>query len=63
LAYETKAILAAVGRMIKIRAETGQDRDTCETIYNDVAKVANAEGIVLEPFDQDAKEASNTTGG
>jgi hypothetical protein len=44
VAYETKAIFAAVGQIMKMA------NGDMEKAYNAVAKMANAEGIVLEPY-------------
>ena len=45
VAYETKALLMALARIIA-RA------DTKEEIYEAVADIANVEGVVLKPYEE-----------
>ncbi|MDR1704302.1 MAG: hypothetical protein LBS19_06410 [Clostridiales bacterium] len=45
MAYETKAILAAIATIIV-------KSDSVEEIYNAVAKMANTEGVVLESYEE-----------
>ena len=45
MAYETKALLMALARII-VRA------DTKEEIYEAVADIANVEGVVLKPYEE-----------
>ncbi len=49
--YETKALLIAIGSIMRMA-----DGDM-EKAYNVVAKMANAEGVVLEPYRTEAKAA------
>jgi hypothetical protein len=49
MAYETKAILIAIGKLIK-KAESLEDA------YKSVADMANAEGVILEPYDKDKEK-------
>jgi len=53
VAYETKVVLKAIGKIIKVRAENSEDKEPYRTIYNDVSEVANAEGVTLEPFEDE----------
>ncbi len=51
MAYETKALLIAIGHIIRMA-----DGDI-EKAYNAVAEIANAEGVVLKPYKDDTKSA------
>lgn len=53
MAYETKAILRAVGIIIR-KAESLKEA------YEAVAEIANAEGVVLEPFKINNQEIEQT---
>jgi hypothetical protein len=46
LAYETKVILISL-------AEIAKKADSVKEVYEAIAKMANAEGVILEPFDQE----------
>ena len=59
MAYENKALLSAVGTIIKIRAEQEEDKTLCKKIYRDVQRIANAEGVVLGPFEDDDPDSNN----
>ncbi len=49
MAYETKVLLIAIAKI------TSKANDV-EEVYNAVAKMANAEGVVLEPYAEAVKE-------
>jgi hypothetical protein len=53
LAYETKVILKAI-------AEIVISNDSQRDIYEALSRIANAEGIVLPPFDEVKKEKAGT---
>ena len=46
MAYETKVLLIAIAQIIR-------KADSIEEIYRAVEKMANAEGLVLEPLDEE----------
>ncbi|MCL2697000.1 MAG: hypothetical protein FWE74_02830 [Oscillospiraceae bacterium] len=46
MAYETKTLLIAIGEIVK-RA------NDVEEVYKAVAKIANAEGVLLDPFKEE----------
>ena len=46
LAYETKVLLIALSKIVK-------KATNIEEIYDAIADMANAEGILLGPFDED----------
>jgi len=48
MAYETKVLLIAIAQIIR-------KADSIEEIYKAVEKMANAEGLVLEPLDEEKK--------
>ena len=48
LAYETKVLLIAIAQIIR-------KADSIEEIYKAVEKMANAEGLVLEPLSEEKK--------
>jgi len=48
MAYETKVLLIAIAQIIR-------KADSIEEIYKAVEKMANAEGPVLEPLDEEKK--------
>ncbi|MCL2851479.1 MAG: hypothetical protein FWE20_00375 [Defluviitaleaceae bacterium] len=45
MAYDTKVLLIAIAEIVK-KSESKRE------IYDTLAKMANAEGVVLEPFDE-----------
>jgi len=49
MAYETKVLLLAIARI----ARTSKDM---EDFYNALCQIANAEGVILEPFQGNEKE-------
>jgi hypothetical protein len=51
VAYETKVLLIAIAQITAKASGT-------EEVYNAVAKMANAEGVVLEPYDEAVKNVS-----
>ena len=51
MSYETKALLIAIG--IILRMANGD----IEKAYNAIAEIANAEGVVLKPYNDDSKNA------
>ena len=46
VAYETKVLLIAIGSLIK-------KSNSMEELYKEIAKMANAEGVILEPFNEE----------
>ena len=46
MAYETKALLIAIAKIIRYAKDPKE-------IYKAVADMANAEGIVIEPFEEE----------
>jgi len=48
MAYETKVLLIALAQIIR-------KADSIEEIYKAVEKMANAEGVVLEPLNEEKK--------
>jgi len=52
--YETKVILTAIGQIIG-------KADSLQEAYEAVAKMANAEGVVLEPFEEIKKNKNQST--
>ena len=51
MAYETKAIFAAVAQIMKLA------NGDMEKAYNAIAQMANAEGVVIGPY-RDEEETS-----
>ena len=51
MAYETKVLLIAIARLVKAKAEGRSDIEPYKEIYKEILKMANAEGVVLDPFD------------
>ena len=49
MAYETKVILISLANFIR-------KASSIEEIYSAVQKMANAEGVVIEPYEDEAKE-------
>ena len=49
MAYETKVLLIALSKIVKKASNV-------EEIYDAIADMANAEGILLGPFDEDTDE-------
>jgi len=49
MAYETKVILKAIGQIIKVTKDP-------EKIYKAVEDMANAEGVVLPPYEEEDEE-------
>lgn len=49
MAYETKALLIAIGKIMRYTKDI-------ELSYKAVADMANAEGVILEPFDDEESE-------
>ena len=47
MAYETKALLIAIGNIMRM---SGGDM---EKAYNAIAEMANAEGVVLRPYKEE----------
>ena len=45
MAYETKVLLMAMAQII-------EKADTLEEAYAALAKIANVEGVILEPYDE-----------
>jgi hypothetical protein len=52
--YETKVVLKAMARIVKLRAKSGEDEETCRNIYGDISDMANSEGVILKSY-EDAK--------
>jgi hypothetical protein len=48
VAYETKVLLIALARIVK-------KADDVAEVYNAIAAMANAEGVILEPYDAEEK--------
>ena len=53
MAYETKVLLTAIAEMIKCDAEGEKDKKPYKKMYDRILKMANVEGVVLEPFDDE----------
>ena len=56
MAYETKVLLTALAEHIKSKKQYTSDEKelhVLKDLYKYVAKMANVEGVVLEPFDAD----------
>ena len=53
---ESKMLLIAIGRLIKARSEGCGDKVPYMQIYKDVQAIANAEGVILEPFEKEGGE-------
>ena len=51
MAYETKALLIAIGKIMKYTKDI-------KLSYKAVADMANAEGVILEPFEDEKDEAT-----
>ena len=43
MAYDTKVLLLAIGEIIK-------KSSNIEEVYNAIAKIANAEGVIFDPY-------------
>ena len=52
MAYETKALLIAIGKIMRYTKDI-------ELSYKAVADMANAEGVILEPFEDDIEEKNS----
>ena len=48
MAYETKVILIALARLAL--------REKAKSMYKEIAAMANAEGVVLKPYDEAVAE-------
>ena len=46
MAYETKVILIAIANIVR-------NADNLKDVYGAIEKMANAEGIVIEPFEEE----------
>jgi hypothetical protein len=46
MAYKTKVLLIALSKIVK-------KADNVEEIYEAIAEMANAEGVVIKPYDKD----------
>ncbi|MCL2055031.1 MAG: hypothetical protein FWG90_11450 [Oscillospiraceae bacterium] len=55
MAYETKVLMMAIGDIIS-------SSKTTEEAYKRVAKIANAEGVILEPFKIKEKKKTEKEG-
>ncbi|MCL2009564.1 MAG: hypothetical protein FWG71_03335 [Synergistaceae bacterium] len=55
MAYETKVLLIALAEIV---LNTPGDAGTLRKIYEAIAKMANAEGVILKPYDE-AQHAPN----
>ena len=53
MAYETKVVLIALARIVKAKAAIQSDKEPYKDIYKEILTMANAEGVVLEPFDNE----------
>jgi hypothetical protein len=53
VAYETKVVLTALARLVKAKAAVHSDKSPYRDIYEEIVTMANVEGVVLEPFDED----------
>ena len=53
VAYETKVVLTALARLVKAKAAIHSDKAPYRDIYKEIVAMANVEGVVLEPFDED----------
>ena len=49
MAYETKALLIALGEIVK-------SSKTVKEAYEKLSKVANAEGVLLDKFEEDEND-------
>jgi C4-type Zn-finger protein len=49
MAYESKALLASIAEIL-IKS------DTVKEAYKSVAKIANVEGVIMQPYDEAKKE-------
>jgi len=61
MAYESKVILVSMAGYLEAVKESVADEKELrllKKIYTHVAKMANAEGVVVGPFDADDKEAN-----
>ena len=53
MAYETKVVLTAIARLIKSRSDNKDDKKPYMELYKDLQAMANTEGVILEPFDEE----------
>jgi hypothetical protein len=53
MAYETKVLLIGLGKLIKAKAQGNENVELYKDLYNDISDMANAEGVMLEPFDKE----------
>ncbi|MCL1820804.1 MAG: hypothetical protein FWG36_09135 [Oscillospiraceae bacterium] len=53
MAYETKVVLMSLGKLIKAQAKESSDKESFKKLYEDLADIANAEGVILKAFDDD----------
>ena len=49
MTYETKVILTAVGEVVKAQPKTPETL----RIYSSITRMANAGGVVLDPWEED----------
>ena len=49
MAYETKVLLIALAEIV---LNTSGDADTARKIYEAIARMANVEGVILQPYDE-----------
>ena len=49
MAYETKVLLIALAEIV---LNTSGDAETTRKIYEVIAKMANAEGVILQSYDE-----------
>ena len=54
MAYETKVLLKAVAQIIKANAKGEKDKEPYRKMYNEILEMANVEGIILKPFDDES---------
>ena len=52
MAYEIKVLLIALAEIV---LNTSGDTETARKIYEAIAKMANAEGVILQPYDEAKK--------
>ena len=53
LEYDTKVLITAIASIVK-------KSQTVEEVYAELAKMANVEGIILEPFEKDENKNKET---
>jgi hypothetical protein len=54
MAYETKTLLAAMASIVT-------KSKTVKEVYRELAKIANVEGVILEPYEEAMKKQNEET--